>query len=302
MSPKYWKKRVLNDHLKSVDKTNFKAKTKIENSYLKHFENVNKSEQIQKAVSDQTEVFIENRFENLDESQNDLIIDENPEAETEVDYEQDLIICEEEEDQDILEVQGVDKSGFQGQEVVVNSDNAENGNESIIIEKEGQDQVENDNQTIKDAQAPHPYAVPEPAFKFQENEEVKNIDFEHQRFDDVFAEEFTPIPPMFEDQEAYIPEFSGHKNATDFCMWIKRVKKQHWNNIQKKNVPWKNWTTNDFRHWFTNALVYQTRLRDPKSTPLFIKSLKNTQHKRFLFGEMESSQNRRRCWKSLNFY
>ena len=282
MAPKYWKKRILNDHLRSIDKTHFKAKSKLENSVLKHFKKVEKSERV--IVQMEQIQNVSNEIEDLDESQNDMVIDENPGAKTEVDYEQDLIICEE-DNQDILEVHEANKQGFQGGQ--------------FITDKE--DQVSNDNQTIKEDQAPHPYAVPEPSFNYQENE-VQNINFEHQSFDDdYFAEEFTPIPPMFEGQEDYIPEFSGHKNATDFSMWIRRVKKQEWNNVQKKNVPWKNWNSNDFRRWFTNALVYQTRIQDPKSTPLFIKSLKNTEHKRFMFGEMERSQSRRKCWKSLNF-
>ena len=293
MSPKYWKKRVLNDHLRSVDKTNFKAKTKIENSYWKHFENVNKSEQIQKAVSDQTEVFIENRFENLDESQNDLIIDENPEAEVKVDDEQDLVICEE-EDQDIDDDQ---PDTYEDQEVF-NSDNVEVGAEVTIDVKDGQEvQAANDNLIIKDVQAAHPYAVPEPTFKYQEKEELKNTDYD---VDEVFAEEFTPVQPMLEGQEDYIPE-DDQSNVTDFWTWIKRVKKQQWKNLQKKNIPWKNWKNKDFQQWFAQALVYQNRIQEPKSTPLFIKSLENTEHKRFMFSEMESSQNRRRCWKSLNF-
>ena len=150
---------------------------------------------------------------------------------------------------------------------------------------------------IKDLKAAYPYAVPEPTFLYQEKQELKNTDYD---VDEVFAEEFTPVQPMLEGQEDYIQE-DDQSNVTDFWTWIKRVKKQQWKNLQKKNIPWKNWKTKDFEQWFVQALVYQNRIQEPKSTPLFIKSLENTEHKRFMFSEMESSQNRRRCWKSLNF-
>ena len=146
----------------------------------------------------------------------------------------------------------------------------------------------NGNLTIKDVQAAHPYAVPAP-YHFEEKEELKNIDFDS---DDMFAEEFTPVQPMLEDDQ---------KDMTDFWTWFKRVKKQEWKNVQKKTIPWKNWKTKDYEQWFAQALVYQNRVEEPKSTPIFIKNLQNTEHKRFMFNEMESSQNRRRCWKSLNF-
>ena len=167
----------------------------------------------------------------------------------------------------------------------------------VICEEDDDEDQEvheaNGNLTIKDVQAAHPYAVPAP-YHFEEKEELKNIDFDS---DDMFAEEFTPVQPMLED---YLPE-DDQKDMTDFWTWFKRVKKQEWKNVQKKTIPWKNWKTKDYEQWFAQALVYQNRVEEPKSTPIFIKNLQNTEHKRFMFNEMESSQNRRRCWKSLNF-
>ena len=143
MAPKYWKKRILNDHLRSIDNTNFKAKSKLENSVLKHFKKVEKSERV--IVQMEQIQNVSNEIEDLDESQNDMVIDENPGAKTEVDYEQDLINCEE-DNQDILEVHEANKQGFQGGQ--------------FITDKE--DQVSNDNQITREDQAPHP-SLPQPA-------------------------------------------------------------------------------------------------------------------------------------------
>ena len=86
MAPKYWKKRILNDHLRSIDKTNFKAKSKLENSVLKQFKKVEKSERV--IVQMEQIQNVSNEIEDLDESQNDMVIDEN--SETKTDYEQDM--------------------------------------------------------------------------------------------------------------------------------------------------------------------------------------------------------------------
>ena len=301
MAPKCWKKMILSKHYKSVEKAKLKAKSKAQNSYLKHFENVSQNErvivQIQNFISLEEVVFNEDKLEDLNECQNNMVIDENTEVEVELNDEQDLVICEE-EDQDILDQSDDDQPDTYEDQEVFNSDNVEVGAEVTIDVKDDKEvQAANDNLIIKDVQAAHPYAVTEPTFKYQEKEELKNTDYD---VDEVFAEEFTPVQPMLEGQEDYIPE-DDQSNVTDFWTWIKRVKKQQWKNLQKKNIPWKNWKTKDFQQWFAQALVYQNRIQEPKSTPLFIKSLENTEHKRFMFSEMESSQNRRRCWKSLNF-
>ena len=117
MAPKYWKKRILNDHLRSIDNTNFKAKSKLENSVLKHFKKVEKSERV--IVQMEQIQNVSNEIEDLDESQNGMVIDENPGAE--VDYEQDLINCEE-DNQDILEVHEAEKLGFQGGESIIDKE------------------------------------------------------------------------------------------------------------------------------------------------------------------------------------
>ena len=295
MAPKCWKKRLLSKHFKSVEKSNFKAKA--ENSYLKHLEIICKNERgimqpkakTKNCMNFESIVFNKDRIEDLDEYQNDMIIDENLEADVD---EQDLVICEGGQDNDN---DHPDTFNDGVQEVFTSEDNVENGSK-VTIDEDCQDKAANDNLIIKDDQAPHPYAVPESKYQYQAKEEFKNADFDA----DVFAEEFTPVQPMFEGQEDYIPE-DDQRNGTDFVTWIKRVKKHNWTNVQKKNIPWKKWRTKDFEQWFAQALVYQSRIQEPKSTPLFIKSLKNTEHKRFMFGEMESSQNRRRCWKSLHF-
>ena len=190
---------ILSKHYKSVEKAKLKAKSKAQNSYLKHFENVSQNErvivQIQNFISLEEVVFNEDKLEDLNDCQNNMVIDENPEVEVELNDEQDLVICEEGGQDNDDDHPDTFNDGVQGQEEVFTSkDNVEIGNDNLII---------------KDAQA-HPYAVPESKYQYQEKEEFKNADFDA----DVFAEEFTPVQPMFEGQEDYIPE-DNQRNETE---------------------------------------------------------------------------------------
>ena len=75
---------ILSKHYKSVEKAKLKAKSKAQNSYLKHFENVSQNErvivQIQNFISLEEVVFNEDKLEDLNECQNNMVIDENPEV------------------------------------------------------------------------------------------------------------------------------------------------------------------------------------------------------------------------------
>ena len=266
------------DHLKSVQsKPNLKAKTQMENSYLKHLQNERVTVQhVQNTVIFNTEP----THQTFNESQNELIIDEDSEADLEIDEEQDLVISED-------SIQEEPDTAYAGQ--VTQSQGSSNHQKNLsLLDNFAFQEDPKDKQPIQDVQA-HPYAVPEPTYQFENNEDKFDL---NQSYEDCFAEEFTPIPPMLDGRD-YIPE-DDDKDTSDFKIWYRRVKKQQWKIEEKKRIPWKSWKFRDFQNWYINALAFQSRIEDPKATPEFIKSLENTANKRFMFAEMERSQNRRK--------
>ena len=68
---------ILSKHYKSVEKAKLKAKAKAQNSYLKHFENVSQNErvivQIQNFISLEEVVFNEDKLEDLNDCQNNIL-------------------------------------------------------------------------------------------------------------------------------------------------------------------------------------------------------------------------------------
>ena len=107
---------------------------------------------------------------------------------------------------------------------------------------------------------------------------------------------FTPLPPKTKTEEQNLENLETELTA-DFVNWWRIIKRQNISNVEKSKCVWKNWSRNQFEDWYAKAITYKMNL-EPEET--FIENINNTQSKK-LFDQMDQSENRKKCWKSLKF-
>ena len=323
-----WKKAILNKYQNSQKKKLFKAKNRARNSILKNCKVVvnqirfESPTEIQKYIKKNLN-FVSNAQTEMDYELDDsmdgqnLIIDEDRESfstnvtKVQKNFEHDDSIFE--ESNLIIDEDHNSTCENSSETFVTNVTNNLERKQTLIISEDhnsivkGSNSIKNSNelQSKSESLVTHitnnktvSYAVEESKFNCKVKQDIiydpKLLEYHiNQTY-----ENFTPVQEREVNEDIHETVFAMEK---DFSFWMNQIRKKPLSNSEKRDCPWKNWKRRDFEQWYMAALYHNAKSSKPRLTPAFIKNLKNTTNKTFMFGQLEHSQTRKRCWKSLEF-